>query len=307
MAWLWNSWEEFVKECSPVGISRGTFKLGYSNTQLKSARHLLESFDKLVNASGELKALGFKGTNYPYPRYDAASIGKVHHQVTQAIYAGEELLAYHKRLAQSDAAYGFLHSNELLEHWDRYAGGRRIIHEVQQLVDDIGELAAGYQRLEHEDERLLLSGLDLPKALEEDFRLSRNLFSVGFDEVGLFIAARGLEKVLREIARIRKIFLVTGAKTQPASAADLHDLIETMSRVCWKVKGTPLITKETKTLLQHIRTVRNSGAHSGRQDTETENLRDTASMIARSANRLWGSVASSRARLVPTTVQRNWP
>jgi len=78
-----------------------------------------------------------------------------------------------------------------------------------------------------------------------------------------------------------------------------------MSGVCWEEKGTPVLTKETKTLLQYIRTVRNSGAHSGRQETETENLRRTASIIARSANRLWVSVATSRARLVPTTVQKN--
>jgi len=307
MAWLWNSWEEFVKECNPVGIGRGTFKLSHSNTQFESARQLLESFDKLVNASQELNALGFKGKSYTSPKYDAALIGKVHHQVIQAIYSGEELLVYHKRLAQSDAAYGFFHSNDLLEHWDRYAGGKRIVHEIQQLVDDISELAAGYRRMEREDERLLLGDLDLPQALEEDFRLARNLFSVGFDEVGLFIAARGLEKVLRRIAHDRKILLETKTKTEPASEVDLRDLIETMSRVRWKIKGTPLIARETKTLLQYIRTVRNSGAHSGRQDIETENLRETASIIARSANRLWKSVTTNRARLAPTTVRKDWP
>jgi len=51
-----------------------------------------------VDASRELKALGFKGSGYPPPRYDAVSLGKVHHQVIQAVYAGEELLAYYKRL-----------------------------------------------------------------------------------------------------------------------------------------------------------------------------------------------------------------
>ena len=98
--------------------------------------------------------------------------------------------------------------------------------------------------MEREDERLLLSDLELPEELEEDFRLSRNLFSVGFDKTALFVAARGLEKVLRQIARGRKILLTTGTKTLPASEVDLHDLIETMARVHWKVKRTALLTKE---------------------------------------------------------------
>jgi len=307
MAWLWNSWEEFVSECNPVGVQHGTFRHSHSNTQLESAHQLLASFDKLMDGTHELNALGFKGKHYSSPKYDEALIDKAHHHVIHAVYAGEELLVYHKRLGQSDAAYGFLHSHDILDHWDRYAGGRRIVHEIQQLVDDIDELIAGYRRMEREDERLLLSEVDIPEALEYDFRLSRNLFSVGFDEVALFIAARGLEKVLRKIANERKIFVETKMKKELASKTDLHDLIEAMSRVRWKVKGTPLITKEMKTLLQYVRTVRNNGAHSGRQGTETENLRQTASIIARSANRLWNSVATSRAKLEPTCLTKNWP
>ena len=306
MAWLWNSWEEFVKECNPVGIRRGTFHQCQTDTGLESARHLLESFSKLTEACEELKNLGFKGQNFPSPKYDAAWVSHVNQQVMEAIYAGEELLLYHKRLAQSDAAYGFLHSNELLDHWDSYVGGNRIVYEVQKLVDDINKLVAGYRHMEREDERLLLEELELPKALEEDFRLARNLFSIGFDEVGLLIAARGLEKVIRRIASDRHIQITIGPKTEPATEADLHDLIEAMARVRWKVKGTALITKETRTLLQYVRTVRNSGAHVGTQDEGTEQLRRTASIIAHAANRLWKSVSTNRAKLDPTTIVKKW-
>lgn len=306
MAWLWNSWEEFVKECRPVGIRRGTFHHSQTNTGLEAARHLLESFSKLTDASDELKRLGFKGQSFPSPKHDPAMVSGVHNHVITAIYAGEELLMYHKRLAQSDAAYGFLHSNELLDHWDSYVGGQRIVYEVQQLMDDIDKLVEGYRHMEREDERLLLGTLELPKMLEEDFRVSRNLFSLGFNEVGLLIAARGLEKVLRQIASDRHIQITLGPKTEAASEADLHDLIEVMARIKWKVKGTVLITRETRTLLQHIRTVRNGGAHSGAQDVDTEHLRQTASIIAHAANRLWKSVATSRAKLDPTTIVKKW-
>ncbi len=131
--------------------------------------------------------------------------------------------------------------------------------------------------------------------------------SRGIDEVALFIAARGLERVLSRVAHDRKITLETKGKKEAAGESDLHSLIETMSRVRWKVKRTPLISKETRTLLQYIRTVRNSGAHRGDQEAESENLRQTASIIARTANRLWNAVAKSRARLDQTNIQRNWP
>jgi hypothetical protein len=305
MAWLWESWDEYVKWCNPSGIRRGTFNLSRSQTELASAKELLDSLEELTTETNELREMGFTAES-KLRDYDATLIDKAWNHVIKVVYSGETLLLYHKRLAQSESAYGFLHQNSILEHWDRYAAGERILSEIQQLVQDVDELLDGYQRLEREDERLLLHNMDLPKELEGDFRLARNLFSVGIDEVALFIAARGLERVLRKIAHDRKITLEVKGKQEPASESDLHDLIETMSRIRWKVKRTPLISKETRTLLQYIRTVRNSGAHRGEQDTETENLRHTASIIARTANRLWNTVSNSKARLEPTNIQRNW-
>lgn len=80
--------------------------------------------------------------------------------------------------------------------------------------------------LVREDEQLLIDGLDLPEELTYDFRLARNVFSIGLDEVGLFVAGRGLEKVLRRIARGRKIAVVVRTKQKPAAEPDFYDLIE---------------------------------------------------------------------------------
>jgi hypothetical protein len=163
---------------------------------MESVRHLLRAVAELRESAQELNAIGFTPNGSERLSYDAALVDRARNHVIHAIHAGETLLVYHKRLALSDASDGFLHQNDLLEHWDRYAGGHRILHEIQQLVDDVGELLDGYQRLEREDEQWLLNDLDLPKSLETDFCTSRNLFSVGFDEAGLFLAARGLEKAL---------------------------------------------------------------------------------------------------------------
>jgi hypothetical protein len=305
MPWLWESWEEYVKRCHPAGIRSGSFNLSYRSTGLESTRLLLESVDNLREASGALIDLGFRRQNTALPKLDAALVRSAREQVINAVYAGETLLLHHKRLALSELASSFLSENELLDHWERYATGPRIIHEIQEFARAVTELLEGYERLAREDELLLLDDLDLPQHLEEDFRLSRDLFSLGFDEVGLFVAARGLEKVLRRIAHGRKITLINGKKSEPASAATLHDLIETMAQVRWKVKGTPLLTKETKMLLEYVRTVRNSGAHAGSSDLETENLRHTASIIARSAQLIW-KAASARSKLSPSIVQKTW-
>lgn len=307
MAWLWESWEQYSEWCHPAAIRRGTYTLSRSNTQMESVRHLLRAVAELRESARELSSMGFTPNGSERLSYDAALVDRARNHVIHAIHAGETLLVYHKRLAMSDASDGFLHQNDLLEHWDRYAGGHRILHEVEQLVEDVGELLDGYQRLEREDEHWLVEILDLPKSLETDFRMARNLFSVGFDEAGLFLAARGLEKVVRQIARDRKVVLVTSKKTQPASEADLHDLIETMARVRWKAKDEPLLTKETKSLLEYIRTVRNGGAHSGRSDADTTDYRQKAAIIARSANQMWNGITSSRARLAPTQIQKDWP
>lgn len=226
--------------------------------------------------------------------------------VIEAIHAGEELLLYHRRLAISEASYGFLHQHTVLDHWDRYKRTDRIAFEIEQLVKEIRRLLDGYEQIAREDERFITDNLDIPPELERDFRLSRDLFSVGFDETGLLVAGRGLEGVLRQIARNRRILIEARGKVFPASEADLHDLIETMSVIRWKVKGVPLISRDTKALLHYLRTIRNSGAHPSRDDLGTESLRETASVVANTATRIWKSVSSSRARLSPTTVQKSW-
>jgi hypothetical protein len=75
--------------------------------------------------------------------------------------------------------------------------------------------------------------IDLP-----DFRSARNLFSVGFDDVGLFLLERGLEGVLREITEVRHLAFEAKGKTIPATEADFYDLIEVIWQVRWKTKGT---------------------------------------------------------------------
>jgi hypothetical protein len=307
MAWLWNSWEEYVDIVHPIAVGKPGLRRAQRSSWFETECHLWEAAQKLTKASQALYDLGFSGENHDRPPNDPSIIKQTRPLVLEAVYAGEKLLLYHKRLAKSDASYGFLHQNDILEHWDRYEGTGRIAHEIHQLMSDIRELLNGYQDLVQAEDRFIVENLDLPSSLESDFRLARNLFSVGFDEVGLLIAGRGLEGVLRKIADIRKIALDIKGKAYPASEVDVYDLIETMFRIRWKSKGTRLITPDTKALLHYLRSLRNSCAHAPASGARQINApREMATVVAETANRLWNDVSKTRARLDPTTVQKTW-
>jgi len=275
MAWLWSSWEEYVDAVHPVELDRPVkLRLALRDSTFETECALWNAAKKLTEATESLRELGFKGEPRSRPPNDASAISQAHRAVQELVLAGEELLLYHKRLAKSDASYGFLHQHDILEHWGRYAQTGRIVMEIQQLTTDVGELLQGYEKFVQTDHRFIVDELDLPDSLESDFRLARNLFSVGFDEVALLIAGRGLEGVLRKIADVRKIVLESRGKKSPACEVDVcfYDLIETMFQVRWKTRDTRLITPETKALLHYLRTLRNSGAH----PTRSRGLRHSA-------------------------------
>jgi hypothetical protein len=306
MAWLWDSWEEFSNAIHPVLIRPGLLRMSHTEPWSQTESRLLDAVRKLQEATSSLSELGFTGSHRGRFVDDAPNSDQAKSFVMEALYAGEELLLYHKRLALNDAAYGFLHQIDLMEHWDRYEKTGRIASEIHELVSDVNALLQGFQELAQEEEKFIVGDLDLPDHLEADFRLARNLFSVGFDEVALLIAGRGLEGVLRKIADARKIRIDMRGKITPASEADLYDLIETMYQIRWKTKGIRLLTPETKALLHYLRTLRNSTAHASLVKKPIAGPRETAAVVAQTANRLWGEVSTTRSQLAPTTVQKTW-
>jgi hypothetical protein len=304
MAWLWEGWEEFVRHVQPVAVQRGRFQHASHATELELLGDLLEAVHDLRKANGALATLGFNGKKAVKPT-DKSTLHEAHNRVIEAVYAGEALLLFHKRLTLSEASYGFLHAHDILEHWDRYAATTRIQMEIHRLTEDVDLLLQGYDRLVREDERLLVNELDdLPEELERDFQAARNLFSIGLDDIGLFIAGRGLEKVLRRIARDRKLFIVRG-KPVPAEDADFYDLIEALSRVRWKTRKASLISTETKAL-HYLRSIRNRGAHKGHETSAIEGAREKACVVAKTAAQLWESVDGTRAQLAPTNIPKDW-
>ncbi len=305
MAWLWDSWEEFADFVHPTEAKPGWFNESRIGTRLEANGYIFKAVCDIENSIAGLKQLGFEGQRAKSDS-DRTAAHSARNFVIVAINSGERLLLYHKRLALSRSSSGFLHQNDLLEHWDRYAKGGRIGFEMQQLLVDLQEFVRGYYELLEEDEHFLLDDLDLPDLLAQDFRLSRDLFSVGFDEPGLLLAGRGLEAVVRQIGVQRKIELATNKGKKTADEIDFHDLIEVISRLKWKASKKPLISREMKALLLYLKAIRNSGAHPGADGFGTQTARETANVVAKAATRLWLSTAKSRARIEPLIVQKSW-
>jgi len=302
MAWLWSSWEEFSNYAHPVEVQEGIFKLVLRESAFERERRLFDAVEKLRRSLAQLRDLGYAPEGAPKR---GAPQNEPFMAVEEAIRAGEMLLLCHKRLALSKHACGFYDSNDIINHWDRYMKTGRVPREVPQLVKEAEDLLAGFRQVVADDERFLVDDLELPADLAADFREARDLFSVGFDAAGVLVAGRGLEGVLRAIARRRRVVL-DAKRPEPAADCDFADLVECMYRLRWRATKARLIPKETKALLDYLRTIRNVSAHpedgAPRADRSP---REVATVMARTADHLW-KTAARRHALESTTVSKVW-
>jgi hypothetical protein len=302
MAWLWNSWEEFCDFVQPVSLSRGSFNAARRRSCFQNQQALFEAVTEIEAAMRELHCLGFDDADGRIRSMDTPALASAKGIVIALIRAGEEVLLYHKPLASGMAAYGFLHSHDLIEHWERYGSGR-VPREIDQLLSDTQDLLAGYRESIEENEKFLVDDLHLPPELEVDFRVARDLFSVGFDDAGLLIAGRGLEGTLRKVAAKRRIQLQSKNKPRPLAEASFAVLIDGMAQVRWKRDSVRLLTPDTTALLHFLRNIRNGGAHPAEARKLATTPQDTARLIGQTATHLWEEIGNSRKALESTTVQ----
>jgi hypothetical protein len=307
VAWLWDSYEEFRNNVNPVMIDHeGPLRAARFETLCEQQAKIGKALAELDETRTKLGKLGF--TDDP-PREDRDNLGEAHSLCLEAAYAGEELLLYHRRLALSRSSYNFCHQKDIVEHenWDRYSATNRIFHEIAKLVEAVDELVQGYHDLVTLDSEYLSIDRDFPDAVLVDFRLARDLLSVGADEIGLLIAGRGLEGVLRHIAKDRRVILEDRGKAAPASEVDFYHLIEAFGRLRWRGTGVPLLDKDAVALLHYLRSIRNAGAHpvvgGGRKN---ESAREIAKVTVEKAGSLWKDASKAGARLVSTKVKRTW-
>src|SRR3990172_3792032 len=205
---VWSSWAEYVSHVHPTAVvSEGGLKAALLQSAFKNLSLFLHSKRDLETALGDLSGHGFAEADVVFRKYAGAELENAYRAALNLIRAGEELLLFSRRLAESPAAYGFLHANQLPTQWERHKKEGNPVWEIAQLTQDGKELYRGLMQLEEQDDDLFMRGLQLPRELQSDFRLSRDLFSVGFEEPGLFSASKGLERVLRTLAQKRRLVI----------------------------------------------------------------------------------------------------
>jgi hypothetical protein len=303
MTWLWKSDDEFKKCVSPLGDPELLLNIVQSETRLEQVQRIATAVQSMTLGLANLRKL--ECLNQPLSA-DMNTYAPARSLVLEIANSGEELIFLDERLVRDRSADDFIAVKKLHEDWQHHADAGTLMKEIQAFLLAVDNLLEGFSDNVREDSELFLEGSVLPEFLLREFKLARDLFSVGFDEVGIFAAGRGLEGVLRAFAGHKGVFLRHQGKTRPASEADFRDLIEICYRLRWKSDKSRIIDQDTKSLLDLLRTVRNSTAHPN-QRRQQQNWRELAIMTSTTANNLWKDAQRKRAQLVSKTVDKDWP
>ena len=304
MAWLWASREEYENYVRPVIYrehKRFDHLMSYPWAMMEeiicNSSRLIEkhrdSIADLLNNNDDIN--------------NKKLINSLKEMVIILIDSGERLLFFHKRLALDSRSNSFLQDKDMIEHWDRYIQSERIFEEAARMCIVAEDLLDGYHTIAAEDGNFLITPMNIPKDILKDFNLAKNLFSVGFDEIGLLIASRGLENALRIVAENKRIEIQFKNNKLPAYEADMHDVIETLYRIRWRATKRRMISLETRNLLHYLRSIRNSSAHSYKgKSNAIISPRETAIIVAETARDIWKESSRPRARVDTKVIEKNW-
>lgn len=298
----WSSYEEYIEAVHPIMVDKpGMFTELCNESLAQVERSLAVAQTELEAAVERLRRLGL----IPKPQlgHEPSRVFFRDGQdaVLQTVHAGELMLLYDKRLALSDCASSFLGEHDLPDQWERYHPGRSVMASCK-LLHGAEELLRGFREFEDRDRRFLAEQIDgLPRDLAADFMSARDLFSVGLDEEGLFVAGRGVERVLREIAKRRKLKKKSEKGLRGIEELWFKDLLDALSKVHWGRTGKPLIERDTKALLDFVRELRNRTAHPDEPES-VRNPREVVLVMAEHAATLWKRT-SGRARLQPVVIE----
>lgn len=305
MAWSWSSYDDFKDYVSPIEKKKQSFfQYAQSASLFEQQKMLFEAVTELDNGLQLLRKIKYSDN---IPTVSNTQLENSRKIVWKIVYYGEQLLLYHKRLAQSHWANDFIYEKDIDDHWDRYTRNGRIHNELKKFIKATEKLWEGFLEITSNDSAFIIDEIDLPESLKTDFFISRNVFSVGLDEIGVLIAGRGLEGVLREIARIKDLKIKIKGKDAPACETDFNDLIEFFYRLRWTKDNSRFINNQIRSLLHYLRSIRNSEAHPTLDnELNQKNAREMAKIITKTANSIWKDGNRKRARFVDKTITKDW-
>jgi hypothetical protein len=241
------------------------------------------------------------------------SLVKLGEYVEEICWEAEELFMDYPASAFGSHADDFIHAMSVAKRWetyDREKRYRKLRTCIEGLIKATSALLESFLRTTDATGVMLRDELqELPPELGLEINLARDLFSVNMEEAGAFFCGRGLERVLRTIAKNLRIQVEVKGKPAPLHEMDFADIGEAFRRVRWKKNGNPVIDRELKSLIDLLRTARNAVGHpkpSKYQSSLKRGWREIASLTASASVAIWHESGGGRRKVVPLVLQRDW-
>ncbi len=308
MVWKWKEWNEYLTAVEPSVMDRpGEFNVLKTQSLMEQIQSLTQAEEQFASA---IDAIENKFGDDVINEVDFSNedvLDSLRTLIIDLVYYGELLILHNTRLVTEGSARAFVYYTEIAKRMHVSWTKSRINHDFQRLLIHANALIEAHRALIVTDS-VFLDGADaLPNDHRHDFLLARDLFSVGLDDTAVLIAGRGLEGILRVVARDKSVTFKLKSQPSLAQDADFHDLIEIMYRLQWRKTGKRLVSAKTRTLLHFIRTHRNYSAHAEVGEREPiGDPREIAKIILGVALRLWQDSKGSRAKLTSTEIEKSW-
>lgn len=305
----WKSYEEYKTSVIPEFVTDAQEFNELVN--FSALQRVEELFSWMVDVSGGVSSL--RKLSSPWGESsepDANSVHEAQRQVRKLVESAEYAFVHSRSLALSDLATDFIYTKSVVRNWEKYSA-RRIVHRVKRLVSSGEKLFDAMEAIRNQAAFLFKDTVSaLPPNLHADFLAAREQFELELDEAGAFFAGRGLEGVLREIARKLQVTITQRNKlvSDLVHEADFYNLIEAMSRLKWKGSGSPVLDRKVKALLHYLRSARNATAHPAgpRSYDDEPDWRDIANLSAKATKQIWLASGKGRRKLGSNSIPRDW-
>jgi hypothetical protein len=292
-SWCWESFEEFKKQVYPIEHAPENIVGAQLRVPASSCVHaLFENLKEFDAAHEKLRMLLGGPVDRLIPAEEQEDVCLA---ASRLVYSAECIFAYCRPLANTKGARTLISRKEISEHLTSYrnqAAARKFKSKAQELFKAADQFAIEIPDFFDGDRAFLQNVSDLPDELKSDFVSARNLMSLGFDEAGLIFSGRGLEGVIRRIARDHKITM-----KQPVERARFFEILTVLETKRFAHDSTLVVDEATKHLLQYSRAIRNNSAHPNPART-AKGYPQQAVLMAQRANDIWTKCAAPGVNLI---------
>lgn len=282
--WHWESTEAYTEHIKPIEHGpKNAVHAAKSYTALKRVWSYCKAVHDLEEACAELKRIADIAAYPPISPFTEDQFDQVWNAACRIVSNGEYIFAYCKALAETKGGEEFIERKHIFEELPRYQkeswGSCKswtidLLRATEEFLKSIYDFWAT-------EESFLNHVPDLPEDLKMDFVAARDVMSLGFDEAGLIYAGRGLEGVVRQIAKKHNVI-----PSKPVERLRFFDILAALEKKKFSHDQSLVIDEQMRHRLQLSRVTRNHSAHPNSQQGAL-GMREDAILMAKKANELW--------------------